>query len=214
MLAPPLKRKSLSPSVIWILDIRTGMFSYLSNNTFECFGYQHQCLMDAGYYLIEKNKHPDDRNGFIRQLLRESNRYFSTFLRQNDLNHTEEYKIIKPDLGIVKIREQCAVYKTNYLGFITHLIGSSICITDVSNERTTKKKEDIALKPTEGYGRLSRRELEIIRLISEGKSSKTIANQLFISFHTVVTHRKKINEKIRVKNSGELIRYAICNGLI
>lgn len=50
---------------------------------------------------------------------------------------------------------------------------------------------------------LSRREKEVLLLIGQGKSSKEIANQLFISTNTVNRHRQNILEKLRVKNSTE-----------
>jgi DNA-binding NarL/FixJ family response regulator len=53
---------------------------------------------------------------------------------------------------------------------------------------------------------ISNREMEIIQQIIEGKSSKEIAESLFISYHTVTTHRKNINKKLNVKNPQDLIR--------
>lgn len=56
---------------------------------------------------------------------------------------------------------------------------------------------------------LSARELEIIQYIAEGKTTKAISEILFLSFHTVGTHRKNIFKKLKIKNSSELILYAI-----
>ena len=56
--------------------------------------------------------------------------------------------------------------------------------------------------------KLTKRELQILRLIAEGKSSKMIAEQCFISLNTVETHRRHLLEKMQVKNSVELIRQA------
>ncbi len=61
---------------------------------------------------------------------------------------------------------------------------------------------------------LSKREKEILGLISEGLISKEIANNLFISVHTVNTHRQKILEKLNVTNSIEAIKSAEKYGLI
>ena len=61
---------------------------------------------------------------------------------------------------------------------------------------------------------LSRKEFEIIRGIAEGLNSKQIAENRFISRHTVDTYRRGILEKTNCKNSAELIRYATKNGLI
>lgn len=61
---------------------------------------------------------------------------------------------------------------------------------------------------------LSKREFEIIRLIGKGLNSKAIAEQLFISRHTVDTYRRAILEKTNCKNAAELISYAARNNLI
>lgn len=61
---------------------------------------------------------------------------------------------------------------------------------------------------------LTKRELEIVKLVSEGLTSKVIAERLFISPFTVVKHRKNIIKKLGVKNFNEVISYAIVNSLI
>ncbi len=55
---------------------------------------------------------------------------------------------------------------------------------------------------------LSERELEIITLVAQGKSNSDIAEKLFISPHTVKTHRKNINFKLNIHNAAELIHFA------
>ncbi|GBD86186.1 transcriptional regulatory protein DegU [bacterium BMS3Abin03] len=61
---------------------------------------------------------------------------------------------------------------------------------------------------------LTKRELEVVKLVSEGYTSKVIAEKLFISPFTVVKHRKNIIKKLHAKNFNEVISYAIANGLI
>jgi DNA-binding NarL/FixJ family response regulator len=61
---------------------------------------------------------------------------------------------------------------------------------------------------------LTSSEIEIVRLISGGVTTKEIANQKNISFHTVNTHRKNIFRKMGVTNASELIIQAIKAGWI
>lgn len=61
---------------------------------------------------------------------------------------------------------------------------------------------------------LSERELEIITLVTQGKSNAEIAEQLFLSIHTVKTHRKNINFKLNIHNPAELIHFAKQHHLI
>ncbi len=61
---------------------------------------------------------------------------------------------------------------------------------------------------------LTTREREILNLIAEGKSNKEIAGDLFISIHTVERHRANIMEKLNLKNTADLVKYAIRKGYI
>lgn len=61
---------------------------------------------------------------------------------------------------------------------------------------------------------LSERETEIIKLIAEKYSSQEIAEKLFISIHTVYTHRKNIMKKLNMRSPVELILYAIDKGIV
>jgi DNA-binding CsgD family transcriptional regulator len=79
-------------------------------------------------------------------------------------------------------------------------------ITQILN-RFTKEKS------SENTG-ISVREKEIISHVALGKSNKQIADELFISIHTVVTHRKNIVRKLGIKTVSGLTVYAILNNLI
>lgn len=61
---------------------------------------------------------------------------------------------------------------------------------------------------------LSPREIEILKLVAQGKSSKEIADSLSLSIMTVYNHRVNIKNKLNLKKNAELVRYAIENGYI
>lgn len=60
----------------------------------------------------------------------------------------------------------------------------------------------------ESHKKLSDREMEVLTLVSEGKTTKEIADQLFVSARTVETHRVNMMKKLKVQNSAELIKKA------
>ena len=73
------------------------------------------------------------------------------------------------------------------------------------------------LGPDEGklpHERLSDREQEVLRKIASGKSVSQIADELFLSPNTISTYRARLLEKLNLRNSAELIHYAITNHLI
>ena len=68
------------------------------------------------------------------------------------------------------------------------------------------KPSDLALAPLET---LTGRELEVFDLIGRGMVSADIARQLHVSIKTIGTHKERIKEKLGVKHSAELVRYAV-----
>jgi DNA-binding NarL/FixJ family response regulator len=86
----------------------------------------------------------------------------------------------------------------------------SACLSEVTQKdwiQMCRWKQD--LPSTES---LTTREKEILKLIAEGKSSKEIAELLFISFRTVERHRSNIMEKLKIKKTADLVRYALQKG--
>jgi DNA-binding NarL/FixJ family response regulator len=91
---------------------------------------------------------------------------------------------------------------------VRHVLGSqlylsgkmSLSILDGFSGRRAKTSSPIAC--------LTDRELEILRLLGQGKDSHDIASQLHVSFKTVDAHRCHIKEKLNIRTGTELICYA------
>lgn len=87
-------------------------------------------------------------------------------------------------------------------------------------ERVTSGKSyfdtvnDFAADKKDPQYRLSEREIEIIRHVVDGNTSLEIAEKLFLSEHTVRTHRKNILRKIGVNSTAQLTAFAIKNSLL
>lgn len=75
-------------------------------------------------------------------------------------------------------------------------------------EKSFSKPEDCSPTP------LSPREIEIVRLVVDGKIAKEIASQLNLSTHTIYTHRKNIMNKLELKSTSELVLYAVEKGIV
>jgi DNA-binding NarL/FixJ family response regulator len=61
---------------------------------------------------------------------------------------------------------------------------------------------------------LSSRERQVVKLIAEGKSSREIADLLFISVRTVDHHRANIMEKLKLRKTADLVKYAVQKGYV
>lgn len=85
-----------------------------------------------------------------------------------------------------------------------------------SKEVTERIMEGLQGKKTEQNPmmvELTEREKDVLRLIAQELTSHEIADKLFISFHTVETHRKNLISKLQVKNIAGLVKYAVQHGL-
>ena len=93
--------------------------------------------------------------------------------------------------------------------YFSHTVSATLlkAITDL------KSKPASAAKQASGSP-LSDREIEVLKLIAQEHSNGEIAEKLFISIRTVDTHRRNILEKLQVKNTAGLVKYAIEKALI
>lgn len=90
--------------------------------------------------------------------------------------------------------------------------GSMYYTAAISDILVVSKKHRI--DQVSSFEKLSRREVDILKLIAEGYSTPEIARKLFIATGTVDTHRKNLLTKTGSRNSIHLIRYALDHGVI
>ncbi len=81
-------------------------------------------------------------------------------------------------------------------------------------DRFSELLKDHALEKAETSAELSPREIEVLRLVARGLINKEIAEQLNISFNTVLSHRKNISAKLGIKSVSGLSVYAMMNGYV
>jgi DNA-binding NarL/FixJ family response regulator len=85
-------------------------------------------------------------------------------------------------------------------------------------QRLAESAERLGLKPKPANAAdgntLTRREREVLQLIAEGHSNKSVGKMLDISVKTAETHRARIMRKLGLKSVADLVRYAIREGII
>jgi DNA-binding CsgD family transcriptional regulator len=173
----------------------------------------------------------------LSNVLLKSGKYFQIY-RINNLNEISGITHIKPlDIVIInpaqiqnKNKEFVAIKKskpeTSWVGLVytfydqqllslfdkaIHITDSLETIADLLDKLINTDTHNIH---TTGYEQLSDRELEVLKLLVTGLSNKEIADKLFISIHTVVSHRKNITQKTGIKSQAGLTIYAISNKII
>ena len=100
---------------------------------------------------------------------------------------------------------------------IFHCLGNQMLAINYFFDITEKEKFEAYLQTVDNGGlyfqdqkgaSISPREKEVLKLVADGYSSKQIADKLFISCHTAISHRKNLMEKFKVKNTAQLIKRA------
>ena len=98
-----------------------------------------------------------------------------------------------------------AIYKT--------IKGEKFICGKIANAILHDKSVNVSDLSCQGM-KISDREMEIITLIAEGYSNKEVADKLFLSTHTIATHRKNIMNKLGVNNTAGLVLFAVRENLV
>ncbi|HLF18695.1 MAG TPA: response regulator transcription factor [Candidatus Omnitrophota bacterium] len=84
-------------------------------------------------------------------------------------------------------------------------------VEKVLAERFLRAMDDV---DTPSLDLLTKRELQILKMVAEGLANKTIAAKLKISVRTVETHRNNLTNRLGIKTTAGLVRYAVSKGLV
>ena len=189
-------------------------------------------LQDSGRFIV--NGVVTEKNEIIKTLSHENASILiidPSLIEMGSFSELKEIKCSFPVLKILVITNnliKCELLELNSIG-ITNIILKTACEEEIfealnfalkgkkyySNELLEILFEaDDKKYSGEETGQLTSSEIEIVRLISDGLTTKEIAAKKFISFHTVISHRKNIFRKLGVNSISELIMYAIKAGLI
>lgn len=141
------------------------------------------------------------------------------------LQTSNEILKLYPDAKVLVITMHSAIniinplIKTGIKGIVLKNTSTSELITAIRNlmEGKTYYSQEIIANLTKGFSsaiQFTKREKEIILLLKEGKSTKDIADKLFLSTHTIESHRKNILAKTDTKNTQGMLRVIEENGLL
>jgi DNA-binding CsgD family transcriptional regulator/PAS domain-containing protein len=213
----------LGPCVTWIVDLRTGGYEFMSANVERLLGYSPRQFTTGGIAFARGLLHPEDAGTAWQLLLQVYKCLLDLPARHRSLaGLSRDYRLRRADGTYVRLLEQSKVLQMDRRGNVTHLLGVCTDITDWKRSDVLSASVDSAHAhtcvtaadaPGTSPRGLSPREREIIRLVSEGYNSQEIADQLFISVHTVNTHRRNISGKTKTRTAGSLVRFALTNSI-
>lgn len=137
--------------------------------------------------------------------------------------------VVNPAFGdyfdVARFREEMAGKSIRLVALVSSftdgaLLGKydeSFSIFDDLNVLATKVSRLQDIRPEEevdGQEALSQREKEIVICVVKGMTNKEMAENLFLSIHTVITHRRNISRKLQIHSAAGLTIYAIVNKLV
>lgn len=150
----------------------------------------------------------------------------------NDCLRTQypEMLIVNPAFGdyfdVNRFREETAGKKIRLIALVTSFVDAAL-LSKYDESISIFDDLDILSKKIHGLlnlvseeeevdsqEALSQREKEIVICVVKGMTNKEIAENLFLSIHTVITHRRNISKKLQIHSAAGLTIYAIVNKLV
>jgi PAS domain S-box-containing protein len=126
------------------------------------------------------------------------------------------YKLKSQDGSWINMLISSSVYERNSEGQNKYLIGYGVEVIDGDHHNSLNDLTEIERKSENviKFEKLSKREIEIMSFIANCYTDKEIAEKLKISINTTKTHRKRIINKLGLKNTASLVKLAIESNLV
>ncbi|WP_185958368.1 LuxR C-terminal-related transcriptional regulator [Fodinibius sediminis] len=224
-----------SGSVIYSLfNHVTFKFDYMSPNVKQILGVSAKRLMALDYQtFLEEYFHPEDLQIISQNIFPD----LGTYVNQHEIDPISRisinysYRMKTARQKWIRIEQQASPVQSNGKDEILltqsfyQLVGEaeeergnpitlSIFISDSDGLYHLEHSKTYATENNKTSNSITPREMEILTLLAEGKTSSQIGKILYISESTVITHRKNMLEKFGLKNTSELIAYAFKTGIL
>ncbi len=218
------KLAETSNSLITVFDLYQKKHVFQSSN-FETFlGYKKNEFEKEGEYFLDSKIHTDDYIALLQNGITLFQLLTSISIEQRlNCKLINEFRILNASNQFIRIIEQQQTLELDKKGNVW-LALSILDISPNQNINENLKAQILNFKTGEFVPlfqsrldknmTLTKREIDILNLVKDGKLSKEISDKLFISVHTVNTHRQKILGKLSANNSLEAIKIAANLGLI
>lgn len=207
-----------------VFDMHKKEHVYLSSSFERIMQYDREEALEEGNSFFDNRVHPDDFLDSLSNGIRMIKfAYEQPIEKRRDYKLINQYRIRNGKGDFVRVIEQFQVLELCPNGNLW----LSLCVLDHSpNQDLQAPFESCLLNLSTGRimdfddpvphkaSSLSPRETEVLNLISQGKISKQIAEELYISVHTVNTHRQRIISKLNAQNTAAALRYAGELGII
>jgi DNA-binding CsgD family transcriptional regulator len=213
----------------YVLDYSQKAYIHTNDKMSGITGYPNSYMIDGGLEFGLKLWHKEDLEVFSRKIILDNIGFIQSVPpeKHGDYIFSCNYRVRTKKGEYRNLLQQSVYLKSSASGLPLVTMGFLTDITEVRNDTKIihmiecvnsadrKKGSEIVFKKThfskEKDAVLTVRELEIVKWICEGLSSRQIAEKLHRSVNTVNNHRRSILEKTGCRNVVDLIRYAISN---
>lgn len=215
-----------SNMLFYILNLHTHKYEFISPASIALMGYAPEVFYSRGTALLPDLIHPIDFLQLTTNIFPQMNRVVTELAgpERGKAIFELHYRIRHTNGKIVNCVEQSsyAKFDQQYVPLISSgIVMEASPLAAPSGVRglvrLLKDHEQITLYDQfynyNDFG-LSKREKEIILLLTQGKTSKEIAEKLFISEHTARQHRKNILKKMGTTSTSDLVRMVIENKIV
>ena len=213
----------ISQSCLFTVDVFREKYDFASSGFSDLFGYKPEWIRSIeknGNYL-EDMVHPDDLETLIKMQIDHSHFIYNLEPKyRNDYSNTYNFRMQNAQKKYLNVISRQRVIEQDINGKAWIILGE-VNISPDQRPLSDVQKITVNLKTgkfihsedkLEDGTSLSKREMEILKLIRKGYLSKEIADKLFISLNTVNNHRKNILRKLQVSNSIEAINATFNKG--
>lgn len=202
------------PCVVIIHNVKNGFnVEFMSQRGIDMLGITVEELLALGSEYYERYFNPEEskyHNEKVFELLQscDGEQIFS-FFQQVKVKSSQTWKWFMTTLKIFMFDADNKPL----------LVVTTAFPIDPEHQITTKvsrllEENNFLRKNSHNFAKLSNREQQVLKLMVYGNGSQEIADQLFISLNTVKTHRKKILQKLEIRNAFDLNKYARAFDLI
>ena len=210
---------------IYVIDYEKMAFEYVSENPLFLCGYSSEEVLDMGYDFYFKNVPENDLEllnrindagfDFYKKLPGNAKKLYSITYDFNLVNKDGKHILINHKLTPLFLTSDDQLWKAMCIVSISHhKSAGNVCIHKQGTEETWKLNIENNVWRKSEKPKLTKREIEILRLHAQGLTISQIAEKIFVSSDTVKYYRRRIFERLGVNNIVEALSYAVNNKII